>query len=144
MKMILRNLTLYPKNKFDALRMKVISLIIHLRRLVIFMISILSLNYLRCSSLRRSSSGSSNSNNNLYIHNNINPYEVLELSPLFYQFWTYQVPSANDVKDAFHRLSLKYHPDKQKHNHNKVYNDDDGDKNDKYFIIRDAYDYLKG
>ena len=119
--------------------------------LLLFIISILSLNYLRCSSFRndyrnsRSSSGSSNSNNNLFIHNNnINPYEVLELSPLFYQFWTYQVPSANVVKDAFHRLSLKYHPDKQKHNHNKVYDDDDGDKNDKYYLIRDAYDYLKG
>lgn len=118
--------------------------------LLFFIISILSLNYLRCSSFRndyrksRSSSGSSNSNNNLFIHNNINPYEVLELSPLFYQFWTYQVPSANDVKDAFHRLSLKYHPDKQKHNHNKVYDDDDGDKNDKYYLIRNAYDYLKG
>jgi preprotein translocase subunit Sec63 len=79
----------------------------------------------------------------LFIHDNINPYEVLELSPFFYQFWTYQVPSANDVKDAFHHLSLKYHPDKQKKHHNNIH-DDVGDQNDKYFIIRDAYDYLKG
>lgn len=142
MKLILRNLTLYPnlknnESKFDALRMKVI---IHLRLLVIFIISILSLIFLRCSSLRynhNSGSSESNSNSNLFIHDDINPYEVLELSPFFYQFWTYQVPSANDVKDAFHHLSLKYHPDKQKKNHNIH-------ENDKYFIIRDAYDYLKG
>ena len=112
---------------------------------MIFIIIILSLNYLRCSSLRynrNSGSSESNSNSNLFIHDNINPFEVLELSPFFYQFWTYQVPSANDVKDAFHHLSLKYHPDKQKKHHNNIH--DDGYKNDKYFIIRDAYDYLKG
>lgn len=122
--------------------MKVIKIIIHLRLLVIFIISILSLNYLRCSSLRYNRNSESNSNSNLFIHDNINPFEVLELSPFFYQFWTYQVPSANDVKDAFHHLSLKYHPDKQKKHHNNIH--DDGDKNYKYFIIRDAYDYLKG
>ena len=100
------------------------------------------MNYLRCSSLRYNRNSGSNSNSNLFIHDNINPFEVLELSPFFYQFWTYQVPSANDVKDAFHHLSLKYHPDKQKKHHNNIH--DDGYKNDKYFIIRDAYDYLKG
>jgi preprotein translocase subunit Sec63 len=63
-----------------------------------------------------------------------NPLEALELNPPFYQFWRYDPPSESDVKTAYRRLSLKYHPDKQS----------DPKLTEKFYLIRKSYEYLKG
>jgi len=108
---------------------------INIINIIIIMI-ILTLSYSSCNALRHDRNNNNNNNNN-FVNNKINPYEILELSPPFYQFWSYEIPSSSHVKDAFHRLSLIHHPDKKKEQIDNI-------KNDKYYIIRDAYDYLKG
>lgn len=63
-----------------------------------------------------------------------NSLDILQLQPAFYQFWDYSTPSADEIKHAFYKISLLYHPDKVK----------DNQYNEKYLLIRSAYDYLKG
>jgi hypothetical protein len=62
------------------------------------------------------------------------PLVALGLGPKFYQFWVYRSPSESEIRTAYHRQSLIYHPDKTK----------SPNAAEEFNLVNHAYMHLKG